>query len=71
MMKPLTICLLVTSVKSAPQVHIYPVLPLKSHFQNLRKLENSSVDTPDIGREYSELLILSCDLMMMLEQLAS
>ena len=41
--------------------------PLKSHCQNLRKLENSSVDIPDIGRKYFEMLILSCHLMMMLE----
>ena len=39
----------------------------KSHCQNLKELENSSVDTPDIWRKYRELLILSCHLMMMLE----
>ena len=33
----------------------------------LKKLESSSVDIPDIGRKYCEMLILSCHLMMMLE----
>ena len=41
--------------------------PLKIHCQNLRKLENSSVDIPNIARKYCEMLILSCHLMMMLE----
>ena len=53
-MKPLTICLHVTLVYSVPQ-------------SKLEKIGKSSVDTPDIGRKYFELLILSCHLMMMLE----
>ena len=32
----------------------------ESHCPNLRKLENSSADIPDIGKKYCELLILSC-----------